>query len=470
MAESIARQFARWTAALRYEDLPPAVVDKMRAQILVHLVSAVFGAQTHQGQDSVQLTLAEEGKSDGASIVHESSKATRIGATFANAELIHVTGLMDQYRMITHPGVSLIPAGIVNAELEGRSGKELITALAAGYEFGCRLAEDFVPATAARGFRPAPIYHTMGAAVVAGKLMGLDETGMMATIAIAANCASGLFEAGRSGGGDQSIHDPNAARQGVFAAVMARQGHVKGAEQIIEGPAGFYNAFTGSHTGKLSYRFQGPLQADMEAITSELGSRWQLLQLMYRMYNTGGYNHQVINLLAEMKQQHAWDAAAIREVVVTMNFLETMYPSPPFPRQPGNPPIVGSTHYFAAHAAVNGGFPQVGGSTFGPTGDDVEHDATVLDFMKTRVRVVGAVEWPMFSPSITVHLNDGRALTGTYPYERMLWNYEHLVERLKDSGPRYPLGGATGMAALVDLVRGVDDMPSVEPLLRATRP
>ena len=40
---SISRQFARWTAGLRYEDLPPAVVDKVKALMLHGLVSAVFG-------------------------------------------------------------------------------------------------------------------------------------------------------------------------------------------------------------------------------------------------------------------------------------------------------------------------------------------------------------------------------------------------------------------------------------------
>lgn len=36
----------------------------------------------------------------------------------------------------------LIAVGLANAELGGKSGKDLITALAAGYEFECRLAED----------------------------------------------------------------------------------------------------------------------------------------------------------------------------------------------------------------------------------------------------------------------------------------------------------------------------------------
>ena len=41
------------------------------------------------------------------------------------------------------------------------------------------------PRIFARGFRPSPIYSTMGAAMVTGKLMGLDENGLVATIALA---------------------------------------------------------------------------------------------------------------------------------------------------------------------------------------------------------------------------------------------------------------------------------------------
>jgi 2-methylcitrate dehydratase PrpD len=119
----------------------------------------------------VQLTLAEEGKSDGATILVDGGRASRIGATFANAELMHSSRLFDSYRMLTHPGPVLIPAAIVNAELEKKSGKEMITALAAGYEFTFRLCDDFIPSTAARGFRPSPLYCTLGAALVTGKFL-----------------------------------------------------------------------------------------------------------------------------------------------------------------------------------------------------------------------------------------------------------------------------------------------------------
>jgi 2-methylcitrate dehydratase PrpD len=122
MANSISRQFGRWAAGLTYDDLPPAVVDKVKALILVHLVSGVFGGASKRGREAVDLILAEEGKPDGATVLGHGGRATRIGATYANAEMMKAEEhLEDSFRMITHPGGSLIPAALVNAELEGRT-------------------------------------------------------------------------------------------------------------------------------------------------------------------------------------------------------------------------------------------------------------------------------------------------------------------------------------------------------------
>ncbi len=468
MADSISRQFARWAANLTYDDLPPAVVDKVKALILHALTSAVLGARTAHAKEAVHLTKIEEGKLDGATILTDGGKATRIGATFANSELMHSSSLFDSYRMLTHPGPVLVPAAIVNAELGNKDGKEIITALAAGYEFLFRLCDDVIPSTAARGFRPSPLYCTMGAALVTGKLMDLDEDGLVATIALAANFASGLNEGPRAGGNETAIHEPQAARNGVFAGVMARTGTIKGAELSIEGDAGFYNAFTGSSTGKLTYAFTGPMQIDLSSVTADLGTRYNLLTAMFRMYPTAGYNQPVIDLMAELKQRHKLDPDDIAEVAVAMNWIETLYPSPAFPRFPDwNQPRVGGTHYFAAHAAVNGGYPVVGGRTHGPTGDRPEEDQRVLDFMKNHVTLVQEKDRAMFSPGIVVTMRDGTTYSGEYPYARMEWNYDQLVERLHDCLPGYPLG-TSGFDALVETVRAADSLPTVARVIEAT--
>jgi hypothetical protein len=345
----------------------------------------------------------------------------------------------------------------------------MITALAAGYEFTFRLCDDFIPSTAARGFRPSPIYCTLGAALVTGKLLGLNEDGLTAAIALAANFASGLNEGPRTGGNELSIHEPQAARNGVFAGVMARTGHIKGSETSIEGDAGFYNAFTGSSNGKLTYAFRGPLQVDVASVTKDLGKQYRLPMAMFRLYATPAFNQPVIDLMVEMKRLYQLDAAEIAEVMVAMNWIETLYPSPAFPRFPDwNRPRVGSTHYFAAHAAVNGGYPVVGGNPFGPTGDKPEEDGKVLEFMNSRVRLVQEKDRAMFSPQIVVRMKDGATHSGEYPYERMAWNFDQLVGRLEACLPGYP-PGKSGFDALVATIGGADRLTSMEPIFRVTK-
>ena len=195
---SISRTFARWGASLSFEELPPAVVEKVKALVLFNLVAGLFGAEDPHARELVALAKKEEPRPDGATILCDGSRVSRGAAALVNCELTHVAGLWDSFRMITHPGPVLVATALANAELEARSGEELITVLVAGYEFECRLADDFVPSTSAQGFRPAPIFSTMGAAMVAGKLLGLDEDRLVTTIAVAASSASGLNEPGAS--------------------------------------------------------------------------------------------------------------------------------------------------------------------------------------------------------------------------------------------------------------------------------
>ena len=378
---------------------------------------------------------------------------------------MHASDLLDSYRMLTHPGPILIPAALSNAELEGKSGKDVIVALAAGYEFLFRLCDDFIPSTAARGFRPSPIYGTMGAALVAGMLMGHDEDHLVAAISLAAHCTSGLFSGGGlyGGGGESSLHEPNAARQGVFAALMARDGSIRGSDLSIEGPSGFYNAFTGNAEGNLTYSFDGRKRADFASVTEGLGTTYRLLTAMFRMYPCPGYNQPVIDLLLELMQQHGIASDDIEVLEISMNYIETLYPSPAFPDHNPYLPAVGQTHYFAAHAAVNGGVPVVGGHTFGPTGADLRSDERVLAFMRERVKVIPVWGQAMFSPSIAIRTRAGSTVTGTYPYARMEWDFAQLEERLQDCLPGYP-GGKPAFARLVQVVRGAHTWTSMAPV------
>lgn len=466
---TIGRAFARWAYALRYQDLPPPVVDKAKALLLHALTGGLLGANAHAAQDIVASTLVEEGRADGATVFHTDRRASRIGAAFANSEQIHASFLFDSYRMLTHPGPVIVPAALAQAELEGRSGQELIVALVVGYELVCRLADEFIPSTAARGFRPSPLFATLGAALTCGKLMGLDEDRLLTAIALATHFASGLNEGPRVGTNELLIHEPQATRNGVFAAMMARAGHIKGAESCIEGQAGFYNAFTGSHTGQLSYSFTGRQYVDMATITSDLGQRYKLLDFMFRMYPCPGYNQPVIELMRQLQGEHGLAAQDMDQVRIHMNWIETRYPSPAFPRFEDwqKPRVWESTHYFAARAAVAGGFPVADGSGPGKPDTDPQKEALARELMQ-RVQLVPEELRPMFSPTIEIQMRNGRRISGHYPYERMVWGFEKLALQLQACQDQVP-GGANRWQKLVGQVAQIDQFQAMEPLLGSMR-
>jgi hypothetical protein len=295
----------------------------------------------------------------------------------------------------------------------------------------------------------------MGAAMVAGKVMGLDEEGLMRTISLATNYASGLVESAWQG-------DRQATRSGLFASVVARSALFNAAERSLDGNAGFYRGFGGSSTGKLTYAFTGPLQIDPAGITADLGKKYVMRTVMFRMYGVGAYNDPVIDLMVEMKKQHNIKAEDVDHVAVSMNWHETLYPSPEFPTDAEwNTPRVGSTHYYAAHGLVNGGYPAVGGKSYGAQGVKPSEDKKVIDFMTAHVTLVQEKDRPMFSPGAVVKMKDGTVHKGEYPYQRLEWTFDQLVPRLQECLPGIP-GGKPALDRLVATMSGADRLTSVD--------
>src|SRR5450759_618369 len=230
---SLSRQLAQWVVGLRYEDLPPAVVDRARGVTLHTLASVLIGSQTRDGRQAVKLITEEEaGVRKGATIMVSGSKVTKGGAAFANSEMALAGGKYDTFRMLTHPNTAIIPGALVAAETAGASGKDFIRGLAAGYEVMERMASDFIPTVMSRGFHPGPVFSIFGSAVAAAKIMGLTEDQVNSTIALCASLAGSNIEGIRSGG--RALREGAAVRNAMLAVALARAGHV-GGETVLEG-------------------------------------------------------------------------------------------------------------------------------------------------------------------------------------------------------------------------------------------
>ena len=187
---SLSREFARFVAALKYDDLPPEIVDRAKGVTLEALCSALVAHDMPASRQALALMREEEAGGGGAAtVLCNGCKLTKAGAAFVNTETIFAGGKWDTFRMLTHPGTAILPAALAAAEIAGSSGREFLTALAAGYEVMERMASEFIPTVMSRGFHAGPVFGIFGAAIAAGKLAGLDENQLNGAIAQCVNLA-----------------------------------------------------------------------------------------------------------------------------------------------------------------------------------------------------------------------------------------------------------------------------------------
>ena len=434
---SLSRQLAQWVVALRYDDLPPDVVDRAKGVTLHGLASVLLGSLTPGGRQAVKLMSEEEaGVKNGATIMVDGARVTKGGAAFANAEMAMAGGKWDTFRMLTHPGTSIIPGAFVAAEMSGASGRDFLTGLAAGYEVMERMAADFIPTVMARGFHAGVVFGIFGPAVAAAKIMGFTEDQVNSTIALCASLAAGNLEGARSGG--RALREGAAVRNAMLAVTLSKQGHV-GGETVLEGEAGFYHAYAGNNQGRLTHSFVGETRTSLDKITAALGKDWMFLETLYRIYSTAGYNIAHVDVTAQLCKEHDIAYKDVDRVEAVVNWLETQYPSPAFPsRREDLEWKPGGTAYYAAYGVVKHGFPVLKAQV-DPAGTDDPPE--VLDLMK-RVTLIPSHKMTLFGPRITIFTKDGTSYTKQSTGREFIWDFAEETRRIREVIPGLPIPAA----------------------------
>ena len=256
----------------------------------------------------------------------------------------------------------------------------------------------------------------------------------------------------------------------MWAATLAAEGF-EGAPTALEGEGGFYNAFTGSHRGDLTYSFTGPLRADLDEVVADLGRRWEVLDVKFKIYPTPGFNQPVIWLAREMTARHHLKAEQIERVILEMNHLETLYPSPRFPRPPApDGSGFGRTAYMLAYTVVTGDYPVLERNVEDPRDAGASADADVaarVSALQRRVEILGVVGRECFAPRMTFVLRDGPGVTGEYEGRELMWDFARDARELRRFLPGLPILPAR-YDELVAAIAGLDASASVDAVLRLT--
>ena len=232
---------AAHAANLRYEDLGETTVTRARQVILDTLGTSLGGYQTDLGRmtaDYAALRMPGEE----ATIVVDGRSSNVEGAAWANGVLCHLLEMDDTSRLSGHVASQLVPAVLALGEHLQLSGRQLITALAVGYDVFDAIQPAVRDWQRERGLDHKSHVGSMATAVTAAVAMGLDEGQIGNALALAMDMASGTEQYVYDGADCDTTLAGIGARNGIFAARLAEFGF-QGPPGALDGPYGYFHAF-----------------------------------------------------------------------------------------------------------------------------------------------------------------------------------------------------------------------------------
>ena len=324
-------ELAKFASALDYASIPSRTREYTKDLLLDALACAVAGHRGEETQQVGALALAL-GRSNENSIIG-GDRLSLAGATLLNAYLITAVTMCDVHRStLTHITPEVVPPALAIAERDGLSGRELLVALAAGYEVTTRigLGLDF-PEFRRRGWHGPGVIGPFGAAAAVGRLLGFDPETMARALGLAGSQSAGTFAAW--GTPTVKFHQCRGALSGLMAALLAEQKFVATQEFLTAKDGGLYNTYTNG--GK------------PDAAVAELGTRWELEQIALRLWPSASTIQGLVTAMFDLIENNDIKAEQIRRVRVSLgktgNDMHGI-----FPRYNGKFEALLSTHYAVA--------------------------------------------------------------------------------------------------------------------------
>ena len=236
--DSMIERLADYATGLRYEELPPEVVHECKRKLIDTLgcLAGAFDAEPAV----IARTVARRGAGDPpARILGTQERSTPELAAFANGVAMRYLDYNDAYFMKSsgHPS-DIFAAVLAAADAVRADGRGVIAAVALAYEAFCNFSDTV---TREQGWDHS-VYGVIADAVAAGRLFGLSRTQLANAIALAI-IPNMALEQTRTGELSmwKGCAAANAARNGVFAAQLAKEG-LTGPAQAIEGKWGLWHA------------------------------------------------------------------------------------------------------------------------------------------------------------------------------------------------------------------------------------
>jgi 2-methylcitrate dehydratase len=292
--KSMLDQLAAFVVATKYEALSETAIHQAKIRILDALACAI-GALDGEPIKMVRAQIEDFG-GEGRCTLMGGGRTAPDRAAFYNSALVRYLDFNDGYLAkgeTCHPSDNL-GALLAACEYAGRSGKDLLTALAIAYQVQCRLSD--VAPVRAKGFD----HTTLGSFAVASgvaRALNLDQAQTANAIAISGSAFNAL-RVTRTGALSnwKGLAYPNTVFGALHATFLAMRG-ITGPSEVFEGNKGLMDTIT------------GPFELDWSKENLE-----RITQTIVKKYNAELHSQSTIEGVLELKQEYGFTGTDIQQI------------------------------------------------------------------------------------------------------------------------------------------------------------
>ncbi len=450
MATGITNALVDYAQNLKYEDIPPEVLERTKHMLLDFLGVAYGGLRTGESSGPVidgVLDLAS-GAAGESAVLGRPERLPAHYAALLNATFAHSMDFDDTHRdAVIHIGTPLFATLLALADEHEVSGRDFLTAAVIGYDVTGKVGKAHGGSVHARGFHPTATTGIFGCSAAGARLLGYSAQQTANAMGLNVSQSAGSTQFLENGSWNKRFHTGLAAHNAVMSLVMARHDYL-GATSPIEGSRGYFALYAGEG-------------ADAGRALDGLGSDFEVMNTAVKPYPCCRYSHATIDAVADIVRAESLASPDIDAIEIAMG--ETGYGLVADPaemkRVPSNVVEGQFSVYFAAAATAGKG-------AYAWDAYDRLSDAEVRRLMQRTSVTLDARFGSGMESIISLRTADGRTIERNVPYPKgepenpMTWE-EMQAKFTEWSGPAI---GVERAAQVIESVASLESLSSMSEL------
>lgn len=303
---NLTKGLASFIKNLKYEDIPPAVIEKAKMMVMQTCGVCICGAELKQMQDYIDVAKEMSPGADGkATLWADGKKVSWEAAVMVAGGMADMLDWED-CSSTGHPSATVIPMAVVTSEVMHCSGKEMLTAIVAGYEVYQRMA-----------FAAGTNIHSpniFGAIAVLGKLLKMSEEDINKAIGVGAASATisaGVHENTMS---DSMNYIYGYRTESCVAMVKTVLNGIKNMEDALDIPSAYF----------LHCNFM-----KLDKVLEGLGEKWLMVgDLLVKHWPANVFVQTYAELASRLATKYKFNPDDIAEIIIKPSVMNRHFSNP----------------------------------------------------------------------------------------------------------------------------------------------